>query len=114
MRFADVLLMQAEASNELNNPGIAISNINTLRKRAGLGDINAVGGQALREAIWNERRYELALEHDRFFDIVRQGRADIVMRAAGKNFIKGKHELLPIPALQIELSGGRLSQNPMY
>jgi hypothetical protein len=114
LRFADVLLMQAEASNELNSPGIAISNINTLRKRAGLGDINAAGGQALREAIWNERRYELALEHDRFFDIVRQGRADIVMRAAGKNFIKGKHELLPIPALQIELSGGRLSQNPMY
>lgn len=114
LRFADVILMQAEAANELKNPGIAINNINKLRKRAGLSDINAAGGQALREAIWNERRYELALEHDRFFDIVRQGRADIVMKAAGKNFVKGKHELLPIPALQIELSGGRLSQNPLY
>jgi starch-binding outer membrane protein, SusD/RagB family len=114
LRFADVILMQAEAANELNNPGIAINNVNRLRKRAGLSDINASGGQALREAIWNERRYELAMEHDRFFDIVRQGRADILMKAAGKNFVKGKHELLPIPALQIELSGGRLSQNPLY
>ncbi len=114
LRFADVLLMQAEASNELGNPGIAISNLNRLRSRAGLPDSQASGGQALREAIWKERRYELALEHDRFFDIVRQGKAGELMTAAGKNFVSGKHELLPVPALQIELSGGRLTQNPGY
>ena len=114
LRFADVILMQAEAANELNNPGLAITNVNRLRKRAGLADINPAGGLPLRDAIWNERRYELALEHDRFFDVIRQGRSEVVMKAAGKNFVKGKHELLPIPALQIELSGGRLVQNPGY
>ncbi len=114
LRYVDVLLMQAEAANELNNPSIALFNINRLRTRAGLSEINAAGGTALRDAIWKERRYELAMEHDRFFDIVRQGRAEEVMRLAGKNFITGKHELLPIPALQIELSGGRLEQNPGY
>jgi hypothetical protein len=114
LRYADVLLMQAEAANELNNPGLAVNNLNQIRKRAGLSEINPAAGQALREAIWNERRFELAMEHDRFFDIVRQGRADVVMKAAGKNFIKGKNELLPVPALQIELSGGKLTQNPGY
>lgn len=114
LRFADVILMQAEAANELGNAGLAISNLNRIRSRAGLPDTNAAGGTALRDAIWKERRYELALEHDRFFDIVRQGRAAEIMKAAGKNFVAGKHELLPIPALQIELSGGKLTQNPGY
>ena len=114
LRFADVLLMQAEAFNELNNASFATLNVNKIRSRAGLPNIVAAGGAPLREAIWNERRFELAMEHDRFFDIVRQVRADIIMKAAGKNFVKGKHELLPIPALQIELSGGRLTQNPGY
>jgi starch-binding outer membrane protein, SusD/RagB family len=114
LRYADVLLMQAEAANELSTPGIAVNNLNRIRRRAGLTDINPSAGQALRDAIWQERRFELAMEHDRFFDIVRQGRADVVMKAAGKNFIKGKNEVLPIPALQIELSGGKLTQNPGY
>ncbi|MBL0101042.1 MAG: RagB/SusD family nutrient uptake outer membrane protein [Saprospiraceae bacterium] len=114
LRFADVILMQAEAANELGNAGLATSNINRLRSRAGLPDVQAAGGSALREAIWKERRYELALEHDRFFDMVRQGTAAEKLAAVGKNFVKGKHELLPIPALQIELSGARLTQNPGY
>jgi hypothetical protein len=114
LRYADVLLMQAEAANELGMPGIAIENINKLRTRAGLPEVNPAQGDALRQAIWHERHYELALEHDRFFDLVRQGRAAEVMQAAGKNFIQGKNELLPIPALQIELSGGALTQNPGY
>jgi starch-binding outer membrane protein, SusD/RagB family len=54
------------------------------------------------------------MEHDRFFDIVRQGRAAQLMQADGKNFVVGKNELLPIPATQIALSGGRLIQNPGY
>lgn len=114
LRYADVLLMQAEAANELNISGIANANINTLRKRAGLNEIHPTTGDDMRNAIWNERRFELAMEHDRFFDLVRQGRAAEVMQAAGKNFVRGKHELMPIPALQIELSGGQLSQNPLY
>ncbi|MFZ1703982.1 MAG: RagB/SusD family nutrient uptake outer membrane protein [Saprospiraceae bacterium] len=115
LRFADVLLMQAEAANTLGNAPLAIQNVNRLRNRAGLSDLDSgLNGQTLTEAIWNERRFELAMEHDRFFDIVRQGRAEQIMKAVGKNFISGKHELLPVPALQIELSGGRLAQNPGY
>ena len=114
LRFADVLLMQAEAANELGNQGLALQNINAIRKRAGLSDVNVSGGEALRNAIWNERHFELALEHDRYFDIIRQGRASEVMSADGKNFKKGTHELFPIPALQIELSGGLLKQNDGY
>ncbi len=115
LRYADVILMQAEASFELNDVSLAISNVNKVRKRASLGNLdNSLSGTALQEAIWKERRYEFAMEHDRFFDIVRQGRAEMIMKADGKNFIAGKHELLPVPALQIELSGGRLTQNPGY
>lgn len=114
LRYADVILMQAEAAYELNMPSVAIDNVNTIRNRAGLSNTTAVGGEELRNAIWKERNFELALEHDRYFDIIRQGRAYEVMKAAGKNFVKGTHELLPIPSLQIELSGNRLSQNPGY
>ncbi|MBK9044106.1 MAG: RagB/SusD family nutrient uptake outer membrane protein [Saprospiraceae bacterium] len=115
LRYADVLLMYAEASNELGNASMAIEQVNRLRLRAGLTELSSgLSGQALREAIWNERRFELAMEHDRFFDIVRQGRAEQIMKAHGKNFVAGKHELLPIPALQIELSGNRLKQNQGY
>ncbi|MGB4957858.1 MAG: RagB/SusD family nutrient uptake outer membrane protein, partial [Saprospiraceae bacterium] len=114
LRYAEVLLMQAEAANETGDAGLALTNINRLRSRAGLPNATAAGGAPLREAIWKERRYELAMEHDRFFDIVRQGRAAEIMAAGGKTFTRNKNEVLPIPSLQIELSGGRLVQNPGY
>jgi hypothetical protein len=69
---------------------------------------------SIQTAIWNERRVELALEHDRFWDLVRQGRAAQVMIASGKNFQAGKNELLPIPAAEIAVTGGTLTQNPGY
>lgn len=114
LRFADVILMHAEAANELNQSGIALSDLNQIRKRAGLQNTSAAAGTELKEAIWRERRYELAMEHDRFFDLVRQGTVSKAMMAASKTFVVGKHELLPIPALQIELSGNKLTQNPGY
>ena len=90
--------------------GDASTPLNMVRARAGLPPA-AVADQ---NAVWQERRVELALEHDRFFDIVRQGRAAQVMQANGKSFVAGKNEILPIPGAQIELSGGRLTQNPGY
>jgi starch-binding outer membrane protein, SusD/RagB family len=65
----------------------------------------------LRTRIWNERRSELAMEQVRWFDLLRQGRAAQVMQAVGKNFIAPKHLLLPIPQVEIDLSGGNLQQN---
>jgi starch-binding outer membrane protein, SusD/RagB family len=110
LRYADVLLMNAEAGVRLGL-GDPAARINLLRSRANLEP----KGTVTLEDVWHERRVELAMEHDRFWDLVRQGRAAQVMHEAGKtNFVAGKHELLPIPSSQILLSGGQLDQNPMY
>lgn len=107
IRYADVLLMNAEAGVRLGqgDPG---ARINLLRERAGLTSKGAV----TLDDVLHERHIELAMEHDRFWDIVRQGNAEAILHAAGKtNFTANKHELLPIPASQILLSGGKLIQN---
>ena len=114
LRYAEVLLIKAEADNELGNSGTAIGYLNQVRARAGLGPTSASSQSAVRTAIWQERRVELAMEHDRFWDIVRQGRAAQVMAANGKTFATGVNEILPIPSSEIAISGGRLTQNPGY
>ncbi|MEK6155356.1 RagB/SusD family nutrient uptake outer membrane protein [Flavobacteriaceae bacterium 3-367] len=114
LRFADILLMNAEANNELGNAAAALQSLNRIRTRAGLADSNTADQAALRMEIWRERRVELALEGDRFLDLVRQGRAGEVLRAHGTQFTDGVHELFPIPANQISLSNGVLEQNPGY
>ncbi len=108
LRYAEVLLMNAEAALKVG--GDAKTPLNEVRERAGLEGLNTV---TLMD-VWKERRWELAFEHDRFFDLVRQGRAGEVLRAHGKNFVDGKHELFPIPQAQIDLSKGQLTQNPGY
>ncbi|MBK5209341.1 MAG: RagB/SusD family nutrient uptake outer membrane protein [Flavobacteriaceae bacterium] len=108
LRYAEVLLMNAEAA--LKQGGDAATPLNKVRNRAGLGNAPVVNQMA----VWKERRLELAFEHDRYFDLVRQGRAGVVLRAHGKNFVDGKHELFPIPQAQIDLSKGLLTQNPGY
>jgi hypothetical protein len=110
LRYAEVLLMNAEAAVHLG-VGDPDGKINLLRDRA---DLAPKSGVTI-DDIWKERRVELAMEHDRFWDLVRQGRAAEVMQASGKTtFVKGKHELLPVPNSQILLSGGSLDQNPGY
>ncbi|MEP6950184.1 MAG: RagB/SusD family nutrient uptake outer membrane protein [Ginsengibacter sp.] len=115
LRYAEALLIKAEAANELGQTGDAIQYLNMVRTRAALPGTTAASQPDLRTAIWNERRVELAMEHDRFWDLVRQGRAAQVMIASGKtNFSAGKNELLPIPSSEIAVSGGSLIQNPGY
>jgi hypothetical protein len=111
LRYAEVLLIRAEADFNLGNTGSAMMYLNMVHTRAGLPAVTAI----TQDTIWNERRVELAMEHDRFWDLVRQGRAAQVMIASGKSgFVAGKSELLPIPSTEIALSGGRLKQNPGY
>jgi hypothetical protein len=85
----------------------------TVSTIARLPDVTA-SGDALLQAIWQERRVELAMEQHRWFDIIRQGRAPELMSAAGKTFVPGRHELYPIPQREIDLSAGLLQQNPGY
>jgi hypothetical protein len=117
LRLGEILLIHAEAALAKSAPdaAAALSDINQLRVRAGLTPLTSVN----RNAVWHERRVELAMEHDRFFDIVRQeeiqpGRAVQAFLAHGKTWVKGKHEVFPIPQNQIQLSGGVLTQNPNY
>lgn len=79
-RYAEVLLFLAEALNEQGKDGEAAQYLNMVRERAGL---NPAEGD-LREAIFDERRVELAFENKRWFDLVRTGRAIEVMTAFGE------------------------------
>lgn len=112
LRYAEVLLMNAEANNELGNAALATTALNQVRSRVGLPATSATEQTGLRTAIWNERRLELAMENDRYFDVIRQGRAATVF--ATKGWTANKNELWPIPYNEILLSGGKLIQNPGY
>lgn len=118
IRYADVLLMNAEANNELGNTAAALTSLNKVRARARGGnnsilpDVTTTDKTALRNAIWHERRVELAMEFDRYFDVIRQGRAAQVF--GPKGWKAGKNEVWPIPQIEIDLSAGKLTQNPGY
>jgi starch-binding outer membrane protein, SusD/RagB family len=118
IRFADVLLMNAEAANETGNAAQALSSLNRVRRRARgtnasiLPDVTTTDKEALRNAIWKEREVELAMEFDRYFDVIRQGRAAAVF--GPKGWKAGKNEVWPIPQTEIDLSAGVLTQNPGY
>ena len=113
IRFADVLLMAAEA---LNRGGVddtqALIYLNQVRERA-FGNSNSnisATGSALTDAIWEERRLELMGEGHRFFDLVRTGQA----ASAIEGFVTDKHEVFPIPFEEIQFSNGNWNQNPNY
>ena len=110
IRYADVLLMAAEALSRGGiNDQLAQSYLNRVRERAGLDDVNATGA-ALTDAIFAERRLELVGEGHRFFDLVRTGRA----ASAIEGFTPNKNELFPIPLEELEFSQGNWEQNPGY
>jgi hypothetical protein len=112
IRYADVLLMAAEAHNRSGNDVKAKDYLNLVRRRA-FGDTNhdiTATGTALTDFIWNERRVELMGEGHRFFDLVRTG------KAAGKitGFTPNKNEIFPIPFEEIQFSNGNWQQNTGY
>ena len=113
IRYADVLLMAAEANNRGNlDETKALAYLNQVRERA-FGDSShnsSATGAALTDAILDERRHELLGEGHRFFDLVRTGRA----AQAIDGFVAGKHELFPIPFQEIQFSAGNWEQNPNY
>ena len=106
IRYADVLLMAAEANYQIGNTTRAGQLVNQVRQRVGIPGININSI----EKIYNERRLELSGEGHRFFDLVRTGQAAQYI----PGFVVGKHELFPIPQVEIDLAGGNWTQNPGY
>ncbi|MBK3516869.1 RagB/SusD family nutrient uptake outer membrane protein [Carboxylicivirga sp. N1Y132] len=137
-RYADLLLLHAEAAWHNGNEGEAISSVNMVRNRVGLGGLSSSGEQLLTD-IYNERRMELALEGHRYYDLKRQkgiispnsSRLKEVMdefvsynlgansdydagNAKGSLFDEDVHLLFPIPQAEIDLSDGTITQNRGY
>ncbi len=112
-RLADVLLMQAEALNEASFPNAeAFTLLNRVRTRAGLAAKTADNSDPLlkvvsqadfRTAIAQERRIELAFENHRWFDLVRTGQADVVLKAHGVKQKALKSYVLPASYSNISL-----------
>jgi hypothetical protein len=118
LRYADLLLMQAEALNETGGDGYTA--LNMVRDRAGLPALSGLSKDALRDAIIRERRLELALEGQRWFDLITLDIANDVINAIEEEssniiraFTPGRSELLPIPQTEISLNSN-LTQNPGY
>jgi len=97
LRYADVLLMAAEAYHKNDEDPKALIELNKVRARAGLDDVTAIGSD-LFDAIVLERQLELAFEGQRFFDLVRWGAAEGELSGAG---YQSKHQLFPIPQNEI-------------
>lgn len=112
LRYADVLLMEAEAYNETGNAALAIAKLNKVRQRARasfkgtppvdlLADITTSDQNVLRTAIQNERRVELAQEFHRYFDLTRWGKT-VAEAALGANFNYEAKRYFPIPQAEVD------------
>lgn len=106
IRYADVILIAAEAAMQSGNGGKATTYLNMIRTRAGLPNISAT-----LNAIKQERRVEFAMEFERFYDLVRWGDAVSVLAVKG---YQDKNKYFPLPQDAIDKSQGVLIQNPNY
>lgn len=122
IRYADVLLMRAEAENELNGPTNAYQYINQVRQRAGVPDLAGLSQEEFTTALRKERFTELSFEGHRKHDLIRWGifletvrnsTDRLLSEFVGVN-IKDHNILLPIPAAEIEISNSSIEQNPGY
>jgi len=116
LRYADVLLMYAEALNEAQGPGsVAYSSINQVRNRANIGDLAPGLSQSdFRDSLYAERRREFVQEAQRWFDLARTGQlVQAVSKVSTKTNVSTKNYLFPIPQSEISLNS-QLTQNPGY
>ena len=116
LRYADVLLMKAEALNELGRTVEAQAPLNEVRKRAGLSNISGLSKDAFREKVLHERRMELAFEGQRWFDLIRvnNGQYGIdFLHSIGKSNMSQKYLLFPIPQKERD-ANPNLTQNEGY
>lgn len=120
LKYDDVILMLAEASNEMGDGQTAEVNLELIRNRASMGlgagrtivpKITFVDQAQMRQAIKDERRWEFAMEGYRFYDLVRWGDAEAELGPLG---YVSRNKFYPIPQQAIDLTGGILKQNPDY
>jgi hypothetical protein len=126
LRFAEILLIHAEAENELNGATLkAYISLNKVRRRAGLDDLTAgLSRDDFRDSVYIDRRLEVFGEYQRYFDLIRQTGREVTgegpegrgilsknLKKVGKNNVKPKHYLYPIPQVEIERNP-KLTQNP--
>ena len=114
-RYADVLLMLAEALQAQNKDAAALTELNKLHVggRTGLTAATGLTGTALRDEIRGQRRLELSLEGKRWFDLIRWNTLEAVMTAHGRPVKAGTKGLLPIPQGEIE-KNPKFTQNTGY
>ena len=115
IRFADVLLMQAEALNESGGTGAEVP-LNRVRARANKAPVPALSREVMRDTILMERMFELGLESSRFNDLRRHDRLSPTLASRDRdfvNFVVGKSERLPIPTTERNRNGN-LAQNPNW
>ncbi len=116
-RYADIILMLAEAANEKGDGATAETNLEMVRARARQGDntvlpkVTYTDQASMRTAIKNERRWEFAMEGYRFYDLVRWGDANTVLGSLGYT---DRCKYYPIPQPAIDISGNVLKQNPQW
>ncbi len=127
LRYVDVVLMYAEAYNECGDGAAALEWLNTCKTQVNTINsstalYNSGGYGYIRDQIYSERRMELCFEWERFWDLVRQGRAATVIKAFGASqtnrrgyyFTEGVNEIFPIPQTEVDVSNGVVTQNPGY
>jgi hypothetical protein len=115
IRFAEVILTKAEALARQGQLGPAVTEYNRIRARAGLLPhvlgVNVISQQDVLDAIWQERRVELALEGDRYAELVRTGQ---FLSALGLTADRGFQARYPIPQNERDVTSPGLTQNPGY
>ena len=116
LRYADVLLMHAEALNESGQTGQAYQYVNQVRQRVGKSDLAGLSTTQLRDSILYERMFELGLESSRFNDLRRHNLLSSALASRDPdfaNFTTGKSERLPIPTTETNLNPN-VNQNPNW
>jgi hypothetical protein len=118
IRFADVILMYAEALNETGKTSDALPFLNRIRMRAELAEKGILTQAEMRLALEQERRVELAFEGHRWFDLVRTGRALEVLNGKAQALgittkLTEKHLIFPVPQSQIDVNPTQMEQNPL-
>ena len=114
LRLADIVLLAAEANTQLNELDAARTQLNRIRNRVNLPNITINDQQLLLDAIYAERRLELAFEGHRWFDLKRTGKAIETMNALGLGYdVTTTNLLFPIPQSELDRNP-RLEQNPGY